>query len=72
MAATLDGSAPVGTTIVARRPSFPAAYATAAPWLPVDAAMTPRRRASAPSARSLLNAPLVLKDPVCWVFSSLR
>jgi 5-carboxymethyl-2-hydroxymuconic-semialdehyde dehydrogenase len=46
-----------------------AAYATARPKFPPEAAITPAGGTS--DARSLLNAPRGLNEPVCWVSSSL-
>ena len=58
--------------ITARRPSRAAAWASARPWLPVEAATTPCRRSSADSSATALVAPRSLKLPVCWRVSSLR
>ena len=56
------------------RPSARAAYATAAPWLPPDAAITPAGGRS-PAARAVtmrLNAPRGLKLPACCTSSSFK
>jgi hypothetical protein len=51
-------------------PTFDAAYATAAPWLPPDAATTP---AAGTGRRSrLVNAPRTLNEPDSCVCSSFR
>jgi len=47
------------------------AYATAAPWLPVDAVTTPSARWLTGVVRMRFTAPRTLKEPVTWVFSSL-
>src|SRR5262245_5387246 len=59
-------------TITAGIPSRAAWYATAWAWLPALMAITPRRRSSADSDRSLLSAPRSLNDAVNWRFSNLR
>ena len=59
-----------GTKISAGCPRRFAAYATARPKFPPDAARTPVSSMSAVSMR--LNAPRGLNDPVCWSSSSLR
>src|SRR2546427_7302711 len=59
-----------GMTIVAGMPSRSAWNATARPWLPALAAMTPVRRASGPSWSRRLAAPRSLNEPVIWRFSS--
>ena len=59
-----------GTKISARWPSVRAAYATASPKFPPDAAMTPTSGTSEDS--SLLNAPRGLNEPVCCVSSSFN
>src|SRR5487761_174747 len=64
----LAGEDTSGTKIVAGMPSRDAAKATAAPWLPPDAATTPA--AGAGRSRRLANAPLALNDPECWRNSS--
>src|SRR5438045_4696193 len=51
-------------------PSFCAAYATAAPWLPPEAATTPAAGTS--RVRRLANAPRALKEPECCSNSSLK
>src|SRR5438132_267972 len=50
-------------------PRARAANATAAPWLPPDAATTPAAGTSRSSR--FANAPRALKDPACWSCSSL-
>src|SRR5688572_7988250 len=60
----------VGTKIVARCPVFIAANATAAPWLPPEAATTPAAGISRESR--WLNAPRALNDPACCRNSSLK
>ena len=57
--------------IVAWMPSSRAAQATAWPWLPALAAITPAARSSGESVASLLNAPRILNEPVRWRFSAL-
>jgi hypothetical protein len=58
----------LGTKIVAGTRRFIAAYATAAPWLPPDAATTPAGGTSRSSR--FANAPRVLNDPACCNSSS--
>ena len=57
-----------GTKISARCPRVRAAYATASPKFPPEAAMTPTAGTS--EASILLNAPRVLNEPVCCISSS--
>src|SRR5690348_10029785 len=57
---------------VALIPSSRAAQATAWPWLPALAAITPARRCSSSSVESLLTAPRTLNAPVRWRFSALN
>src|SRR5688572_3556520 len=52
-------------------PNAAPACETATPWLPEDAATTPRRRAWAGSDRRAFVAPRTLKLPVAWRFSHL-
>ena len=59
----------LGTKMVARTPRFIAAYATAAPWFPPDAATTPAAGTS--RASRFANAPRVLNEPACCSSSSL-
>ena len=63
------GEATAGTKIFAGTPSFIAAYATAAPWLPPEAATTPA--AGTLRISRFANAPRGLNEPVCWKSSSL-
>src|SRR5207248_2550912 len=67
---TLAGSEMRGTKIRARTDNFRAARATAAPWLPPEAATTPAAGTS--RSRRFANAPRALKEPDCWSSSSLR
>src|SRR5258708_16569687 len=69
MRSILAGEHTVGTKILAGMPHRMAAYATAAPWLPPEAATTPTSGISRSS--KLENAPRVLNDPACWRCSSL-
>ena len=72
MASTLAVDVRSGTNTIPRTPSVCIAEATAAPWLPLDAATQPLARCSSSSVNSLLNAPLILNEPVsCW-FSSFN
>src|SRR5215204_3085728 len=70
MRAALVGGDVAGTKMVAGTPRRAAAHATAAPWLPPDAATTPAGGIS--RVRSALSAPRGLNEPVCWVCSNLR
>src|SRR5690606_33440289 len=63
---------PSGTNTMPRIPSRCIAYATAAPWLPLEAATQPARRSASSSVSSRLKAPRSLNEPVCCRFSSLR
>src|SRR5258708_11853674 len=65
----LTGEDTVGTKTLAGTPRRIAAYATAAPWLPPEAATTPASGISRSS--KLVNAPRALNDPACWSCSSL-
>ena len=58
-----------GTKTSARCPSLVATWATAAPWLPPEAATNPAGGTSA--RRTRWNAPRGLNEPVCWSSSSL-
>src|SRR4030095_4552716 len=58
-------------TTVALAPTWAAAQATAAPWLPAVTATSPRSRASSGGVISRLSAPRALKEPVFWTASSL-
>src|SRR5215207_707037 len=58
-------------TTVALAPTWAAAQATAAPWLPAVTATSPRSRSSSGRVRSRLRAPRALKEPVFWTASSL-
>src|SRR6186713_1750276 len=70
MRAILDGDAMVGTKMRARTPRRRAAWATATPWFPPEAATTP---AAGTSRRSrFAKAPRTLKDPACCRSSSFR
>ncbi len=69
MRSTFAAEEMLGTKIVAVRPSRIAAYATAAPWLPPDAATTPGAGTSRKSR--FANAPRVLNEPACCMNSSL-
>ena len=60
-----------GMKIVAAIPSSRAAHATAWPWLPALAAITPAARSASPSDASLLTAPRILNEPVRCRFSAL-
>src|SRR5665213_3072037 len=55
---------------VASIPSWRAAHATACPWLPALAAITPAARCASPSVASLLTAPRTLNEPVRCRFSA--
>ena len=68
MRATFAGDDTVGTKIFAGTPSRIAAYATAAPWLPPDAATTPVGGILRSS--KFVNAPRALNDPECCNSSS--
>src|SRR3712207_1524976 len=70
MTATFAGLEISGTKMRARTPSRLAAKATAAPWLPPDAAATPA--AGTGFDRRVLKAPLVLNEPACCRNSSFR
>src|SRR3954451_4693128 len=59
-----------GMNTVAAMPSSRAAQATACPWFPALAAMTPAVRSASPSVDSLFTAPRILNDPVRWRFSA--
>ena len=48
------------------------AYATARPWFPVEAVIIPFSFFFLERDNSLLKAPLILNDPVIWVFSNLK
>ena len=50
----------------------PAAYATAAPWLPVEAETTPVFFSVSVNDNSLLRAPLALNYPFTLLFSNLN
>ncbi len=71
IAATFTRLAPRGTHTIACTPNSRAAYAIDWPWLPVEAAMTPRRRSSSPSWDTRLMPPRTLNAPVGWKFSCL-
>jgi hypothetical protein len=62
------GAATVGTKILARMASRIAAYATAAPWFPPEAAATPTSGILRMS--KFANAPRALNDPECCNSSS--
>ena len=70
MAAIFTGEEISGTKIRAGRPSRRAASATATPWLPPDAAVTPAAGTTRESR--LLKAPRALNEPACWSSSSLK
>ena len=53
-----------GISTVAATPVSEAAWATAAPWFPVEAATTPRARSSSERCCRRCMAPRILKDPV--------
>src|SRR5581483_8030970 len=55
---------------VAAIPSSRAAHASAWPWLPALAAITPAARSASPSPVSLLTAPRILNEPVRCRFSA--
>ena len=57
--------------IVARIPSSRAAHATAWPWFPALAAMTPAARSAGVSVASMFTAPRTLNEPVRCRFSAL-
>src|SRR5579859_236614 len=65
-----SGEATVGTKIFAGMLSFCAAKATAAPWLPPEAATTPAFGIFRSSR--FAKAPRALNDPECWRSSSLK
>src|SRR5215218_6543650 len=58
-------------TTVALAPTWAAAQATAAPWLPAVTHTSPRSRASSGSVSRRLRAPRALNEPVFWTASSL-
>ncbi len=68
---TFTGLARSGMQIIARTPNSSAAYATDWPWLPVEAAITPRRRSSAVSWLTRFTPPRTLNAPTGWWFSCL-
>ena len=70
MRSILAGEDTVGTKILAGMPSRCAAYATATPWLPPDAAATPAGGTS--RSRRFVNAPRALNEPAHCSCSSLR
>ena len=55
---------------VAAIPASRAAHATAWPWLPALAAITPAARSSADRVAIVFTAPRILKAPVRWRFSA--
>ena len=59
-----------GITMTAGIPRRAAWNATASPWLPALAAMTPRARVAGSSWSSRFTAPRSLNEPVIWRFSS--
>src|SRR5207245_11184965 len=59
----------VGTKCFAGSPPRIAAYTTAAPWMPPEAATTPAD--GMVRVRRLAKAPRVLNEPACWSSSSL-
>src|SRR5919202_4850406 len=71
VADTFASGAWLGMTMVAATPARAAATATPWPWLPADAAMTPRSRALAGRVRMRFNAPRILYEPVRCRFSYL-
>src|SRR6266498_3793093 len=70
MRSILAGDETVGTKIRAGTPRCLAAYATAAPWLPPEAATTPA--AGIARVSRCANAPRVLNEPACCRCSSLN
>ncbi len=70
MRSILAGEATVGTKMRAGTPSLIAANATAAPWLPPEAATTPAGGTG--RQRRLVNAPRALNEPACCSDSSLK
>src|SRR6266545_999705 len=58
-------------TTVAFAPTWAAAHARAAAWLPADTATRPRSRASSGRVSSRFSAPRTLNEPVFWTASSL-
>src|SRR5450756_2994309 len=70
MRSILAGAETVGTKILAGTPSRCAAWATATPWLPPEAATTPASGSSRSSR--LAKVPRVLNDPEHCSCSSLR
>jgi len=54
----------------ASMPNSLAARATAWPWLPALAAITPAARSASLRLEILLTAPRILNDPVRWRFSA--
>src|SRR5215211_1920148 len=58
-------------TTVALAPTWAAAQATAAPWLPAVTHTSPRSRASSGRVSRRLRAPRALNEPVFWTASSL-
>src|SRR3954451_20996341 len=60
-----------GMKTVAEMPSSRAAQATAWPWFPALAAITPAARSLSSSVDSLFTAPRILNEPVRWRFSAL-
>src|SRR5262245_51164053 len=58
--------------IVARAPSSRAAHATAWPWLPALAAITPASRSAGERLATVLTAPRILNEPVRCRFSAFR
>ena len=71
MDAIFTGFAPSGTQIRAGTPNRRAAKATDWPWLPVEAAITPRSRSEASRCETRLTPPRTLKAPTGWWFSCL-
>ena len=69
IASTLTGLAAAGAQMMALTPKSRAAKATDWPWLPVEAAITPRRRSSSLSRLTRLIPPLTLNAPVGLWFS---
>ena len=69
IAATLTGFARSGTQMRACTPNSRAANATDWPWLPVEAAISPRARSSSESWATRLRPPRILNAPVGWWFS---
>ena len=72
IASTFVVEVPSGTKITPFVSSFDMAKATAAPWLPLEAATQPAARCFGVNESSLLNAPRSLNEPVNWRFSSFR